>query len=1485
MNAPATAARAIIAPLAIPLLLVSLVSSLPAQVSINEICAESSEWRLKWDANNQPSVGAGVAWWSPDFVPAKAWSSGAAPLGWDTGTVVTDLRSEMRNVTPSLYLRKEFQATAAQAASSSQLDLDVEFDDGIIVWINGVEVGRCNMGAKGTPVYREQIAFNEGSTVGSPEDFDPGAANALLNAGSNVIAIQVANHSINSDLYIDAVLSINSGGGTLVGAGETWDYHVGHIEPSGGLHEPAFVPGAATLSVDWAKLSFDDSAWPTSPGPIGYDNGNDYNLGINLIGQMRNLYTSVYMRQEFTVTAAEIAAAGGLQLTADFDDGFIAYLNGVEIARGNMGSSGDFYAHSATSDGSHNASMDGGGNNPSLIETIGVDKNLLVSGTNVLSAQLHNTGAGSSDLLLDFQLSTTGGGPGVVAPNNGNFSYFIGASEPAPPPPPGVEPPEAEFADWFELHNAGASAVDLSGWSVSDDPALPTKFVFPSGTSIDAGGYLVVIADDREELNGSTVYLHCSFGLAAGGETLTLYDAASSVVSSLNFPTQRVFQSYGRDPGGATFGYLDQPTPGRANAGSFYGDRVDAPDFSIPGGFHSGSVSLTLTSETPGVTIRYTTDGTEPTESNGTAGTALTLNTINNKTGHVIRARAFKAGLLPSKVKTHTYLLNQSSQLTGVPALVFSGDEGQTFYKPHGVLSIEGGTYVSSRWQSNGKSSYNIPINRGRPYERAGFVEYFEPDGDGFREDAGIRIAASSYSRPRMVLNQTASSPFPSQSVQKPSFNVWFRGDYGDPDVDFPWVGDDYSVKRFEQLRARAGKNDIRNPFIVDELVRRLYHDMGQESALGVINTLYINGEFKGYYNLCERLREPFMRDHHNSDGQWDIRQVNEFAEGDSAEWDVMFSRIGQNLDVQANWDAALEYIDPVAIADYYLVNAYAAMWDWPQNNWVAARERSPEGRFRFYVWDAEGGFHSQGYFNPITRNTIVTDLLSKNDTNSQVFQRLHASAEWRLIFADRVHKHMFNGGVIDDRDLVNSNIRQRKDELVSQFQPLLSFVHNQTVNQSWYNNWVNQSSGRRTYLFGPNDEHFRDSNLWPVTFPPVFNQHGGEVSAGFSLSMTKAHPGTIYYTLDGSDPRAFGGAVASGAIPYSSAVALNDLAITAKARVRNSNGEWSPLTEAEFKVGTIAADATNLAVVEIMYNPAGPSASEIAAGYLDGDEFEFVRLRNIAAVPIDLTDVRFSGGVTFQFALGAVPALSPGAEVLLVENIDAFRERYGTGYDAQIAGKFGGKLSNGGEAVLLDDSAGATIQSFTYSDSAPWPEFADGSGLSLQIIDPAGDHDDPTNWRASLQYGGTPGGSLTPQDFTTWRTQHFDAAALADPLVSGPDADPDGDGWSNFLEFALGTLPHWEVAHLPLPEAYPMTVGASDYLALEFASWTGAAGLTYTVQVTDDLEQWDDGAGFTTVVSGPTDNGDGTMSMVIRDTTPTSGSERRFIRLLVSDD
>ncbi len=130
-----------------------------------------------------------------------------------------------------------------------------------------------------------------------------------------------------------------------------------------------------------------------------------------------------------------------------------------------------------------------------------------------------------------------------------------------------ADPADNDFDDWFELYNPAAAAADLSGYTLTDTFANPTKYTIPSGTVIPPGGFLLAWADEETAQNVPGRDLHVNFRLALAGESLALFAPDGSLVDGFTFGPQVNDVSQGRYPDGAELPLYDMetPTPGFAN--------------------------------------------------------------------------------------------------------------------------------------------------------------------------------------------------------------------------------------------------------------------------------------------------------------------------------------------------------------------------------------------------------------------------------------------------------------------------------------------------------------------------------------------------------------------------------------------------------------------------------------------------------------------------------------------------------------------------------------------------------------------------------------------------------------------------------------------------------------------------------------------------------------------------------------------------------
>jgi len=134
---------------------------------------------------------------------------------------------------------------------------------------------------------------------------------------------------------------------------------------------------------------------------------------------------------------------------------------------------------------------------------------------------------------------------------------------------------------------------------------------------------------------------------------------------------------------------------------------------------------------------------------------------------------------------------------------------------------------------------------------------------------------------------------------------------------------------------------------------------------------------------------------------------------------------------------------------------------------------------------------------------------------------------------------------------------------------------------------------------------------------------------------------------------------------------------------------------------------------------------------------------------------------------------------------------------------------------------------------------------------------------------------------YTTWQVKNFTSGDLSTPAISGDLATPAGDGISNLMKYALN-LPAKTNGKSGLPLVSSTTTGGNAYLTLKYTQVNTAVDLTYTPQVSSDLQTWYSGATYIGPVSSVATSSS-TQSIVVQDLTPTSGTNRRFMRLMVT--
>jgi hypothetical protein len=1345
-----------------------------------------SSWRY-WKGETTPSTPV-TAWRGTTFNDGS-WAAGAAPIYYGenlgAGTVLSDMRNRYR----TFYARKDFSVVNATAID--RLALRVHIDDAYVIWINGTEVARFN--APEGELSNTSVA--EGSieptwTTNSLEN-----PSHYLRNGENIIAVHVLNQALNSsDIVFDLELQSTT---------DTTPPQIVQVDPA-----PGTVENLSSITVIFSE--------PVQ-GVLAEELLINNTPALEVSGNGMS-YTYTFEQPEFG--PVDIIFDAG-QLISDFanpphrfdsSNFLIQYLLKDETAP---------FVESVVPP-AESVVRELSAIEVKFSETVlGLDaSDLLINGIAATNLQA----AGENTYVFRFAEQPAGpvevtwvaqSGIRDVATNlflGQTWSYVVDPSLPiaqviisefltAAENASGLKDEDGELQDWVELHNTGATAVNLTGWSLTDDPEEPGLWTFPN-VSVPAGGRLVVFASGKDRKpTGAGARLHTSFKLSSGGEYLALFDAGSPRRAMTEFrndyPEQRNDYSYGLDENLA-WRYFQAPTPGQANGSSSITGVVPKPEVSQNRGWYEAPFDLMVTNALPGTTIRYTTDGSVPTEGSGNVYTGP----LRVSSNLVLRAVAFRANHLPSVVLTHTYLfathvLRQPNDPAGFPSswgthnafpnsIVPADYEmdpevvNDPLYAPEMkdallALPVIAITIKTEDMFGAANGIYSHPLSRGAAWERPCSMEFINPDGRDFQVDAGIQIQGNAAREP--------------QKNPKHPLRVTFKGDYGPKRLDYRMFPDS-PVNSFDTLILRADFNyswlhwnptqRVRAQRTRDAWVKDSMRAMGGLASHNRYVHLFINGLYWGVYDPSERPDGSFGEAYLGGEKEdYDVMNEGAVVDGTRAAYDAMLAIA--DVSTLQQYETMKAYLDIPQFIDYMLLHFFIGHTDWFFNkNWYAIRPKDGSRGFLYIPWDGE-----------MVLDSTTINKVTATDLPSGLHPKLIANAQYRMDFADRVHRHFFNGGALTPAaNIARWMNRAREVELpiiaesarwgdyrrdVHNYQnPPYEFYTRDDQFRTEQNRLVNTYFPSRT---GTVLGQLRDAGLYPSVAAPTFNQFGGKIDPGFRLSITAA-AGTIYYTTNGVDPRVYGtGEIASEAKVYSGSITL-EASTHVKARLF-SGGNWSALTEATFST---ESPRVPLRITELMYNPEPP-----------GDAYEYIELQNFSSLPFDASGYSIEG-VDYIFPLQSI--LAPGQVIVIAssDNPSQFAARYP---GVSVYGQFGGQLVNRGERVALVAPDGRVAHSIDYDDDSGWPEEADGAGYSLQIKDAFGDPDDPANWRHSTVLNGTPGEPDHGEGFWTVRINEISATGSPDwvEIHSVDHAVKDISAWtleqagnSNIFVFPSGT-------------------------------------------------------------------------------------------------
>jgi len=831
--------------------------------------------------------------------------------------------------------------------------------------------------------------------------------------------------------------------------------------------------------------------------------------------------------------------------------------------------------------------------------------------------------------------------------------------------------------------------------------------------------------------------------------------------------------------------------------------RVADTKFSHDRGFYDAPFTCTVTTATPGATLAYTLNGSDPRDPEaahvvfGTSPLAVLIDPastanrlINGATAPcvVLRAYAFHAdsGYTPTDVDTHTYLFlaqvpYQPDTMSGedwIPGSVnpayshkytwpqlddrpvasrlnaamdpaLAGDATYRNQVLAGLRALPAISIVTDYGHVFGNSHgiMHNSLNYGVDWERPGSVEMILTNGEtAFQVDCGLRVSGAGSRDPRMK--------------DKLSVSLRFKSQYGASKLNYALFPDTF-VDSFDKIRLRAGGNARFDKYGY-EAVQQIRDSFGRStqkamSGIGAHETwahLYINGMYWGLYNPCEVPGDAMMASYFGGekedyDGVANKRWYTVMPT--PPDINGMYRVIdGDHL----AWETltALTNTDLSVSANYSQIKNYLDVDRWIDYHiaqcWGMNIDWAPPTRK--YIANCRTLRKTR---NRLPGDPQFTFFVWDYEVS---MDRVPASGVASNLQSEGIaHLHRWLKDNRDYRVAFSDRIYKHMLRADGALAPTVA---------------ANRYAGLANTVELPmvcEVARWGDASQTAMDGPALYNNWKSERDGllanwipqrtAYAFDDFKAEG--LYPLIDPPEFHQEGAAISAGfkltiTNPNGSTGTLKYKTDGGDPRASGGGNASGSATYSgaialarttQVKARVRKSSTTWSALQEAVFNYTAHypliRLTEIHYNPLGGGEFEFLELKNISgSTTVGLSGMSFDKGLRYTFAPGA--ELGPGKFAVLVRNLAAFTNRYRSvagSSDVDVFAAYRGKLDNGGERVRLVDTDGTVVTSVRYNDKAPWPEQADGDGFSL-VFDGTGDQDEPAKWRASNLIGGSPG-------------------------------------------------------------------------------------------------------------------------------------------------
>lgn len=591
--------------------------------------------------------------------------------------------------------------------------------------------------------------------------------------------------------------------------------------------------------------------------------------------------------------------------------------------------------------------------------------------------------------------------------------------------------PSTNFGSWVELYNPTDKGVSLGGLYVTDDAQnLKKHRIIAKYGALPAHGY-AVLNFDHFDIYTEEAYRQIDTKLDCDGGTFIISDG-TNILAELAYPEAISRVSYARTKdGGDEWGNTDTPTPGLSNNDAAYASKqLKTPEVDVPAQFFSGSLKVTVTIP-EGATLRYTTDGSAPTLTNGLISENGKF-TVDNSVSY--RFRLFQEGKLASPVATRTYIKKSGTE--PFPVISIVTDENNLFESEYGVFQ-----YTSHGRPGNGQTtSYNANMDWDRPVN----FEYITTDNKCVISQECDYSACGGWSR------AWAPHSFKLKASKAYELNNSFAYQFFGTEAANPAVENGKGFLKHKTLQIRNGGNDT-NGRIKDAAMQQIVASSGlyvEHQAWQPVH-VYINAEPYAVLNM----REPNNKHYGYANYGIDTDLMDQFEvcpdsgyvqkEGTKDAFNKWY-KLSKTASKAESYEEICKLVDIDEYINYMAVELYAGSDDWPHNNMKAFRDQN-DGKFRFVIFDLDFALNSRNAFTEFfdKQNYQFNELLgydyskNKNLTGTRITKEI----EPVTIFKNMLSNDTFRKKFVDAYCLVAGSVfeKNRVKEIVNKMATYLA--------------------------------------------------------------------------------------------------------------------------------------------------------------------------------------------------------------------------------------------------------------------------------------------------------------------------------------------------------------------------------------------------------------------------------------------------------------